>query len=118
MVVPGNKIFLQWPDIISISQSHSFFLCFYFVLALSSGDECFSEWKRTDSNSEAMKHEHCLFSRLCPLLVIRLLPLRVFDDLNSHVVYGEIPHNSAVHGMFLLFNLFSYWFVNDDPSSG
>ncbi|KAI3472180.1 hypothetical protein Pfo_029668 [Paulownia fortunei] len=55
-------------------------------------DECFSKWKgRKDSNSEDMKHEHCLFSRLCPLLVIRLLPLRVFDDLNSPLVYGEFP---------------------------
>lgn len=55
-----------------------------------------------DSNSEAIKHEHCLFTRLCPLLVIRLLPLRVFDDLKSPLVYGEIPHNSTVRGMFLI----------------
>ncbi|KAI3471584.1 hypothetical protein Pfo_028234 [Paulownia fortunei] len=61
-------------------------------------DECFSKWKgRKDSNSEDMKHEHCLFSRLCPLLVIRLLPLRVFDDLNSPLVYGEFPRNSDLH---------------------
>ncbi|KAK6124646.1 hypothetical protein DH2020_041610 [Rehmannia glutinosa] len=61
-------------------------------------DECFSIWKgRTDTNIEAMKREHCLFSRLCPLLVIRLLPLRVFDDLNSPIVYGECLRNSNVH---------------------
>ncbi|KAL8489605.1 hypothetical protein ACS0TY_025004 [Phlomoides rotata] len=62
-------------------------------------DECSSEGKgKMDSNSEAIKHEHCLFTRLCPLLVIRLLPLRVFDDLNSPLVYGEIQHNSAPRG--------------------
>ncbi|KAL8544389.1 hypothetical protein ACS0TY_004796 [Phlomoides rotata] len=61
-------------------------------------DECSSEGKgKMDSNSEAIKHEHCLFTRLCPLL-IRLLPLRVFDDLNS-LVYGEIQHKSAPHGV-------------------
>ncbi|KAL7138505.1 hypothetical protein ABFS83_10G168700 [Erythranthe nasuta] len=60
-------------------------------------DECNSKWKgRTDSKSEAMKHEHCLFNRLCPLLIIRLLPLRVFDDLNSPLVYGDLPSNSAL----------------------
>ncbi|KAL2225935.1 UNVERIFIED_CONTAM: hypothetical protein Sindi_1952200 [Sesamum indicum] len=44
-----------------------------------------------------MEYENCLFTRLCPLLVIRLLPLRVFDDLDSPLVYGEFPRNSAVH---------------------
>ncbi|KAI3471664.1 hypothetical protein Pfo_028314 [Paulownia fortunei] len=66
-------------------------------------DECFSKWKgRKDSNSEDMKHEHCLFSRLCPLLVIRLLPLRVFDDLNSPLVYGEFPRIQICMVCFLL----------------
>lgn len=60
-------------------------------------NECFSECQgKTDSNNEALKHED-LFSRLCPLLVIRLLPLRVFDDLNSPLVYGKLIHNSAIH---------------------
>ncbi|KAK6124641.1 hypothetical protein DH2020_041613 [Rehmannia glutinosa] len=65
-------------------------------------DECFPKLEgRTDTNSEAMKREHCLFSRLCPLLVIRLLPLRIFDDLNSPIVYGEYLRNSDVHdGLF------------------
>ncbi|KAG9130042.1 hypothetical protein Leryth_012807 [Lithospermum erythrorhizon] len=31
-----------------------------------------------------------LFSSLCPLLIIRLLPLRVFDDLNSPAMYGQL----------------------------
>ncbi|KAL6523246.1 hypothetical protein OROGR_016849 [Orobanche gracilis] len=61
-------------------------------------DECFSKGEeKTDSNSWAMEREQCLFSRLCPLLVIRLLPLRVFDDLNSSIVYGEFSRNADVH---------------------
>ncbi|THF97883.1 hypothetical protein TEA_017596 [Camellia sinensis var. sinensis] len=37
-----------------------------------------------------LKLEHSLFDRLCPLLIIRLLPLRVFNDLNSSLIYGEL----------------------------
>ncbi|KAL6530431.1 hypothetical protein OROMI_028320 [Orobanche minor] len=52
---------------------------------------------RSESNSGAMERGQCLFSRLCPLLVIRLLPLRVFDDLSSSIVYGEFSRNADVH---------------------
>ncbi|KAL0383567.1 UNVERIFIED_CONTAM: hypothetical protein Scaly_0644000 [Sesamum calycinum] len=59
-------------------------------------NEYFSKSRgREESESEAMEHENCLFRRLCPLLVIRLLPLRVFDDLDFSLVYGEFPINSA-----------------------
>ncbi|KAG6428987.1 hypothetical protein SASPL_107026 [Salvia splendens] len=51
------------------------------------------ESRETDSNSEALKHEN-LFIRLCPLLIIRLLPLKVFDDLNAPLVYGKNLNNS------------------------
>ncbi|XP_027068028.1 uncharacterized protein [Coffea arabica] len=37
-----------------------------------------------------------LFSRLCPLLVIKLLPLKVFDNLSSPLVYGHLKE-SVVH---------------------
>lgn len=70
-------------------SSISFFS--FFPLALSSANESFSECQgKTD-----------LFSRLCPLLVVRLLPLRVFEDLNSPLVYGKLINESAVNGMFL-----------------
>ncbi|XP_078437173.1 ARM repeat superfamily protein isoform X2 [Wolffia australiana] len=39
-------------------------------------------------SNEAIKPEACLFSRLCPLLMIRLLPLKVFDNLGSLELYG------------------------------
>ncbi|KAL3637259.1 hypothetical protein CASFOL_019558 [Castilleja foliolosa] len=64
-------------------------------------DELFSKGKGLiDSNSESLGREQRLFTRLCPLLVIRLLPLRVFDDLDSHIVYGEFFRNS-VHDIYL-----------------
>ncbi|KAL1549976.1 hypothetical protein AAHA92_17995 [Salvia divinorum] len=51
------------------------------------------ESRETDANTEALKHEN-LFIRLCPLLIIRLLPLKVFDDLNAPLVYGKNLNNS------------------------
>ncbi|XP_042053805.1 uncharacterized protein LOC121798730 isoform X3 [Salvia splendens] len=51
------------------------------------------ESRETDSNTEALKHEN-LFISLCPLLIIRLLPLKVFDDLNAPLVYGKNLNNS------------------------
>ncbi|XP_052172708.1 uncharacterized protein LOC127788461 isoform X2 [Diospyros lotus] len=35
------------------------------------------------------KLEHSPFNRLCPLLIVKLLPLRVFNDINSPLNYGE-----------------------------
>lgn len=72
------------------SNSLMYFFLF-FVLALSSANGSFSECQEKTN----------LFSRLCPLLVIRLLPLRVFDDLNSPLVYGKLINESAFNGMFL-----------------
>ncbi|KAK9142625.1 hypothetical protein Syun_012025 [Stephania yunnanensis] len=42
--------------------------------------------------------DHCLFDHLCPLLIIRLLPLRVFDDLGSSVVYGHVLNQATTRG--------------------
>ena len=60
------------------------------------------ESRETDSNTEALKHEN-LFIRLCPLLIIRLLPLKVFDDLNAPLVYGKSLNNSETQGICLYF---------------
>ncbi|KAJ8769650.1 hypothetical protein K2173_005253 [Erythroxylum novogranatense] len=37
-----------------------------------------------------------LFQRLCPLLIVRLLPLRVFNDLKSAIMYGQLPNRLIV----------------------
>lgn len=44
-----------------------------------------------------MKLQHSLFSRLCPLLLIRLLPLKVFNDQKSSLVYGDLPGQNSKH---------------------
>ncbi|XP_039010853.1 uncharacterized protein LOC120139789 [Hibiscus syriacus] len=58
-------------------------------------DEGFlSRWEtRTCTSDDSMRMQQSLFERLCPLLIIRLLPLRVFNDLNSSVMYGQL-HNA------------------------
>ncbi|KAI3911793.1 hypothetical protein MKW92_045211 [Papaver armeniacum] len=43
-----------------------------------------------DKGDDSCKLRDSLFDRLCPLLILRLLPLRVFDDLNSSTMYGHL----------------------------
>lgn len=55
-----------------------------------------------------------LFERLCPLLIIRLLPLQIFNDVNSSVMYGQL-HNKVINrGMLLVFfnNYCVFWCVS------
>ncbi|KAI3802107.1 hypothetical protein L1987_30232 [Smallanthus sonchifolius] len=45
-----------------------------------------------------IKLKHSLFSRLCLLLLIRLLPLKVFNDQKSSLVYGDLHNqNNSIH---------------------
>ncbi|OMO71598.1 Cytochrome P450 [Corchorus olitorius] len=61
-------------------------------------DGVFSKWEmRTCASDDSEKMQQFLFERLCPLLIIRLLPLRVFDDLNSSVMYGQLHNQVAVN---------------------
>ncbi|KAL9252043.1 hypothetical protein AKJ16_DCAP05892 [Drosera capensis] len=47
---------------------------------------------KPDGNTDMILLQQMLFDRLCPLLIIKLLPLRVFDDLLSTVMYGQSLH--------------------------
>ena len=47
---------------------------------------------------DSMKLQHSLFDRLCSLLVIRLLPMRVIDELDFSVTYGQLLNQVVVHG--------------------
>uniref|UniRef100_M1AVC5 Binding protein n=1 Tax=Solanum tuberosum TaxID=4113 RepID=M1AVC5_SOLTU len=53
-------------------------------------------------NYDAPEGQIDLFNRLCPLLVVRLLPLQVFNDLNSSALYDELPTKLA-HGTLCCF---------------
>ncbi|XP_050227976.1 uncharacterized protein LOC126677419 isoform X2 [Mercurialis annua] len=57
-----------------------------------------SGWKSGSCiNEDSMEMQQTLFARLCPLLIIRLLPLSVFDDPESHIMYGQLPSQGITH---------------------
>ncbi|XP_022766714.1 uncharacterized protein LOC111311531 isoform X3 [Durio zibethinus] len=61
-------------------------------------EDFFSRWEtRTCTSDDSMRMQQSLFERLCPLLIIRLLPLRVFNNLNSSVMYGHLHNLSVMH---------------------
>ncbi|XP_010516375.1 PREDICTED: uncharacterized protein LOC104792046 isoform X2 [Camelina sativa] len=43
------------------------------------------------------KSEMSLFDHLCPLLILRLLPQRVFDDIDSSTIYGKFHSGDSVN---------------------
>lgn len=53
----------------------------------------------TYKSDESERNYQSLFERLCPLLVIRLLPLRIFDDLNLSIMYGQLLNELTTNGM-------------------
>ncbi|XP_068472722.1 uncharacterized protein [Phaseolus vulgaris] len=58
-------------------------------------DESFlSRWEqRTYSSDEFEEMQQSLFEHLCPLLIIKILPLKTFNDLNSSIMYGHLSKN-------------------------
>lgn len=63
-------------------------------------DESFISTSDTKSSVDKTKSEKSLFDHLCPLLILRLLPQRVFDDIDSSTVYGKFPKGDSVNGMY------------------
>ncbi|GMH08179.1 hypothetical protein Nepgr_010019 [Nepenthes gracilis] len=49
-------------------------------------------------NSDLVSSPQMLFDRLCPLLILRLLPLRVFNDLHSAIMYGQLLDQDITQG--------------------
>ncbi|KAK9941679.1 hypothetical protein M0R45_007376 [Rubus argutus] len=41
--------------------------------------------------------QQTLFEHLCPLLIIKMLPLRVFNDLDSTIIYDQLFNPGIVH---------------------
>ncbi|CAN6454145.1 unnamed protein product [Victoria cruziana] len=58
-----------------------------------------SKWKGgCYMENDSVELKDLLFDRLCPLLLIRLLPLQVLDDLNSFIVYGKMASSGKCDG--------------------
>lgn len=66
----------------------------------SSIDESsFSRWKSGSYTSDdSSKMQQLLFEHLCPLLVTRMLPLSIFNDLNSLVMYDQLSNQGIING--------------------
>nr|GMC84328.1 uncharacterized protein LOC109150918 isoform X2 [Ipomoea batatas] len=100
-VEPSNAVIVRFLSFISEHLAEAAELVFQQLLSYTRRQEDFNEGFCT-SNATA-KRQLSIFSRLCPLLVIRLLPLRVFDNLDSSLMYGELPSKLATRGNFVCF---------------
>lgn len=63
-------------------------------------DESFISTSDTKGSVDKTKLEKSLFDHLCPLLILRLLPQRVFDDIDSSTVYGKFLSGDSANGMY------------------
>ncbi|KAG2405658.1 uncharacterized protein HKW66_Vig0049130 [Vigna angularis] len=55
------------------------------------GESFVSRWEqRTYTSEEFEEMQLSLFEHLCPLLIIKILPLKTFNDLNSSIMYGHL----------------------------
>ncbi|XP_004493519.1 uncharacterized protein [Cicer arietinum] len=61
-------------------------------------DESFlSRWEcRTYTSDEYEEMQRTLFEHLCPLLIIKMLPMKTFDDLDSSIMYGHLIQNTML----------------------
>ncbi|KAG5555643.1 hypothetical protein RHGRI_006333 [Rhododendron griersonianum] len=85
---PSNAIIVKFLSYISEQLADAADVVFHRILLRTRQPD---EWKSHDSEIDSpVKLAHSLFDRLCPLLIIRLLPLRVFNNLNSSLMYGVL----------------------------
>ncbi|CAK7342514.1 unnamed protein product [Dovyalis caffra] len=100
---PTNATIVRFLSYINEQLAEAANEIFHLVLLQMKGqkeiDEGFlSMWDiKTYTNEDSVKMQQSLFQRLCPLLIIRLLPLRVFNDLSSSVLYGQLPSQGIAH---------------------
>ncbi|CAL5362891.1 unnamed protein product [Camellia sinensis] len=85
---PSNAIIVRFLSYISEHLADAVDVVFHRLLLHTRQQ---NRWEnRNYEVDNPLKLEHSLFDRLCPLLIIRLLPIRVFNDLNSSLIYGEL----------------------------
>ncbi|KAL5810617.1 hypothetical protein ACOSQ4_027185 [Xanthoceras sorbifolium] len=99
---PSNAIIVRFLSYISEHLAEAADVVLYRVLLQMRGqkeNERFSKWEcGTSTSEESVKMQQYLFEHLCPLLIIKLLPLRVFDDLSSSIIYGRLLNAITAHG--------------------
>ncbi|XP_042514637.1 uncharacterized protein LOC122089182 isoform X2 [Macadamia integrifolia] len=102
---PSNAIIIRFLSCISEHLADAADIVLVHVLSYMKrqkeiDEEILTGWKSgTYTEDESVKLQHPLFDRLCPLLIIRILPLRVFNDLNSSAMYGQLLNQITVNGI-------------------
>ncbi|OIV92331.1 hypothetical protein TanjilG_10541 [Lupinus angustifolius] len=58
------------------------------------GESFLSRWEsRSYTSDEFEEMQRSMFEHLCPLLIIKMLPLKTFNNLNSSIMYGHLTQN-------------------------
>ncbi|XWS56252.1 hypothetical protein CRYUN_Cryun09bG0070000 [Craigia yunnanensis] len=100
---PSNATIVRFLSCINEQLAEAADVVLYRVVLQMKGQKVidkgfFSRWEtRTCTSEDSMRMQQSLFEQLCPLLIIRLLPLRVFNDLNSSVMYGQLHNPLVMH---------------------
>ncbi|KAL5981987.1 hypothetical protein ACLOJK_016054 [Asimina triloba] len=68
-------------------------------------DESLKLGSRSFNVQDSVELKDALFDHLCSLLIIRVLPLKIFNDLNSSVMYGQLLKQGVLQGHFFCLNL-------------
>ncbi|XP_021893322.1 uncharacterized protein LOC110811211 isoform X2 [Carica papaya] len=93
---PSNAMIVRFLSCINEQLAESGDIVLYRVLChvkeQKDVDESFlSRWDSgTYTSDDSKRMQQVLFDRLCPLLILRLLPMRVFDYLESSIMYGQL----------------------------
>ncbi|KAJ4979551.1 hypothetical protein NE237_010331 [Protea cynaroides] len=102
---PSNAIIVRFLSCISEHLADAADVVLHHVLLYIQkqeeiNEEILSGWKSgTNTEDDLVKFRHPLFDHLCPLLIIRILPLRVFNDLNSSAMYGQLLNQEITNGI-------------------
>ncbi|PON49241.1 Coatomer beta subunit [Parasponia andersonii] len=93
---PSDATIVRFLSYISRHLAEAADIVLYHVLLHTRGqmdidESSFSGWEGgTHTSGDYENVQQLLFKHLCPLLIIRMLPLSIFNDLNSSIIYGEL----------------------------
>ncbi|CAK9319331.1 unnamed protein product [Citrullus colocynthis] len=100
---PSNAVLVRFLSIINDHLVKAIDVILKRILSYVKGqkeiDECFYTKQESQEEDISLSVQQFLFERLCPLLVIRMLPLEVFNDLSMSIMYGQLPNRSIMHDM-------------------
>ncbi|CAL1385061.1 unnamed protein product [Linum trigynum] len=99
---PGNATIVRFMSCLSDRLAEVADVVLYSVLLQMQRQEVdeslVSQRERGSYTNQDSVKQQSLFDRLCPLLIIRMLPLKVFDDLNLSVMYGQLLNQWVILG--------------------